>query len=137
MNLGPDAATAVVIRDPFPEGLTPVSASPECVIAGQVVTCTQSSLAVGSTFSVDVIARVDAVADFVNVATATSETSGAVSPSVESQAGVLGQSMGTGGLPATGGDFRTMLLIGLVLTVIGGIAALLSRRRPPSTDATT
>ena len=65
------------------------------------------SAADGRMISVDVVARVDVAAQVVNVATATSESSGPAPPSVESAAGVLGQPPDAG-LPATGEDVRRM-----------------------------
>ena len=123
-NLGPDPATDVVIRDPMPQGLTPVDAPPACTIVGQLVTCTTPTVVANGVFTVDVVARVDTAAQFVNVATATAATSAASSPPVESQAGVLGQPSG-GGLPATGGDIG---LFAQLATAMVGLGLLLRWR---------
>ncbi|MCP4664934.1 MAG: DUF11 domain-containing protein, partial [Deltaproteobacteria bacterium] len=48
MNLGPSTATGVVVADALPAGVSLVSASPDCAVAEEVVTCTAGDLAVGA-----------------------------------------------------------------------------------------
>lgn len=75
-NNGPDAAQSVVVSDPLPSGLTFVSAGTGCSYAAGKVTCTQSSLASGSTASFSVVGHLASSlrAGVVNTATVTSST---------------------------------------------------------------
>ncbi len=63
-NNGPDPATGVVITD-VPSNLTIQSASGACT----ALPCNVGNLPVGSTVSITVVARVNAVGDFTNTAT--------------------------------------------------------------------
>ena len=65
-NNGPDAATGVVITD-VPSNLTIQSVSGACT----ALPCTLGNLAVGSTVSITVVARINAVGNFTNTATIT------------------------------------------------------------------
>ncbi len=65
-NNGPDIATGVVITD-VPSNLTIQSVSGACT----ALPCTLGNLAVGSTVSITVVARINAVGNFTNTATIT------------------------------------------------------------------
>jgi uncharacterized repeat protein (TIGR01451 family) len=73
-NIGPSDATNVSASDAFPAGLTFVSASPGCANAAGVVTCTQATLASGTTANFTIVAAVAASASgsLTNVASVTS-----------------------------------------------------------------
>ncbi|MFC7496691.1 MULTISPECIES: hypothetical protein [unclassified Nocardioides] len=85
-NFGPSDADDLVITDPLPAGVTPVSAQPSrgtCTIAGQVVTCTGIGTLLsngpgvaGGSVSVTVVGTVGAGAtgSLSNTATATTST---------------------------------------------------------------
>ncbi|GAA2791968.1 DUF11 domain-containing protein [Crossiella cryophila] len=47
-NLGPGTATGVVIKAQLPAGTTAIAPSPECSVAGTVVTCGGGNLAAGA-----------------------------------------------------------------------------------------
>jgi uncharacterized repeat protein (TIGR01451 family) len=75
-NNGPDTAENVRVADALPAGLTYVSASPECSLAGATVACTVASLASGDTRTFTVTAKVASSVNgrLTNTATVNSDT---------------------------------------------------------------
>ena len=59
INIGPGAATNVVLTDPLPDGLTFASAPAGCSFAGGVVTCTAPLLLVGGSATFEIGVTVD------------------------------------------------------------------------------
>ncbi len=61
-NQGTAPATGVVVRDDLPSGVTYVSSSPGCSIAGSVLTCAVGDLAPGESVSLEIVATVNPTA---------------------------------------------------------------------------
>ncbi|WP_415836645.1 DUF11 domain-containing protein [Nocardioides marinus] len=61
-NQGTAPATGVVVRDDLPSGVTYVSSSPGCAIAGSVLTCTVGDLDPGESVSLQIVATVNPTA---------------------------------------------------------------------------
>ncbi|WP_370074497.1 choice-of-anchor A family protein [Nocardioides sp.] len=61
-NQGTAPATGVVVRDDLPSGVTYVSSSPGCSIAGTVLTCAVGDLAPGESVSLEIVATVNPTA---------------------------------------------------------------------------
>jgi uncharacterized repeat protein (TIGR01451 family) len=59
-NAGPSTANTVVVRDTLPEGMTFVSASPDCTWTGDAVVCTVGSLAVDGSAPFQIVTRAGA-----------------------------------------------------------------------------
>jgi uncharacterized repeat protein (TIGR01451 family) len=73
-NLGPDAATNVVVTDTLPSGVTFVSASPGCVHSAGVVTCNLGNIPAGGFVTITIVVTVTAPGTISNTATVTSDT---------------------------------------------------------------
>jgi uncharacterized repeat protein (TIGR01451 family) len=73
-NLGPDAATNVVVTDTLPSGVRFVSASPECVHAAGVVTCNLGTIPAGDSVTITIVVTPTARGTISNTATVTSDT---------------------------------------------------------------
>jgi uncharacterized repeat protein (TIGR01451 family) len=73
-NLGPDAATNVVVTDTLPSGVTFVSASPGCVHSAGVVTCNLGNIPAGDSVTITIVVTVTAPGTISNTATVTSDT---------------------------------------------------------------
>jgi uncharacterized repeat protein (TIGR01451 family) len=78
-NAGPSTAHAVSVTDTLPAPLTFVSSPASCTAAGQVVTCTQATVATGGTATFDLLVRLDSAyagngTDIMNTATVTAST---------------------------------------------------------------
>ncbi|MEC9050846.1 MAG: choice-of-anchor A family protein [Actinomycetota bacterium] len=61
-NQGTAPATGVVVRDDLPSGVTYVSSSPGCSLAGSVLTCAVGDLAPGESVSLEIVATVNPTA---------------------------------------------------------------------------
>ncbi|MCW9057901.1 MAG: SpaA isopeptide-forming pilin-related protein [Gammaproteobacteria bacterium] len=76
-NLGPFAASNVSVSDTLPAGFTVVTANGvgwSCGVAGQTVTCTRASYAVGATDNISIQATAPASGSFTNTADIASTT---------------------------------------------------------------
>jgi uncharacterized repeat protein (TIGR01451 family) len=74
INLGPDAATNVVVTDTLPSGVTFVSASSGCVHSAGVVTCNLGDIPAGGSVTITIVVTVTAPGTISNTATVTSDT---------------------------------------------------------------
>lgn len=138
-NTGPDTALGVTVGDTVPSPLVVVSATSNeftCAVAGNVVTCTKATLAVGETGTILVTTMVPTgtvTQSFTNGATISLTGS---DPVLTNNAGEQMVMVGseavapppTGGvLPATGSNQQPLTIAALLVLVVG--VGLLSLRR--------
>ena len=133
-NTGAVAATDVTVTDTLPAGLTAISVTTsewECGITPAVVTCAlPSPLPPGAEAPVvTVVALVgNSPGDYTNSATVSSSSGTATDThSITVAAPILTPSPTASPIPLTGADSAPVIGLALLLIVLGGAAALLSR----------
>ena len=142
-NAGPAPALDVVLSDPFPAGVRPVSVdNPDCVITGVQLACDLGTLDVGATVVVQVEAIVDTVGSYTNVVEATSSTPLVDPRPLRAEASVsavappvppVPPAGGGGAVAGTGTDPSGWLGLAAALMAAGGMLATfaVSRGRAP------
>jgi uncharacterized repeat protein (TIGR01451 family) len=133
-NGGPSTARTLQIADTLPGPLRFVSSPSACTAAGQVVTCTQPTLAVGVSATFDLLVQLDQAyagngSDLQNTATATSSTADSNTANNTSSTGPLTIGVGSAdlsismagplSLPGSGSE----LTYAIVVTNLGPNAA--------------
>jgi uncharacterized repeat protein (TIGR01451 family) len=139
-NDGPSPAAGVVVADPLPAGLQPVSVTTTagtCVISGANVTCQIGTLAANATATVTLIVEVpasQAAGAVTNIASVSSATSDPVGETSASSAVVQVQVSPTPPtpptpLPPTGQSIDETLIAAILLVLTGGALQTIRRRR--------
>lgn len=96
-NAGPGDAENVVVNDPMPAGIAPLSADSGCTITGQTVHCLLGTLAAGDSVTITVRARLDGPGVLTNVASSTT-----TSPNPDPGAGTAAAEVTVTPLPSDG-----------------------------------
>ncbi len=131
-NAGPSAALNPVVTDVLPKGLSFVSAKPSTGAYDSVTGAwTMPSLASGSSATLLVVTKVDAVGKIVNTATARSDTPDPSAPNNASSAEIISTApvVPGAGLGSTGAAIAGPLGLALALLAIGFVVVGIRRRK--------